>query len=245
MEARTLVIGDIHGADRALMQVLERGNVNPSDTLIFLGDYVDGWSGSSVLISRLIRLQEANSCVFIRGNHDIWCEAWLEDAAADPTWLAHGGESTRASYTELQADERKQHLSFFRSMQNFHIDQKNRLFIHAGFSSMHGPSRETYPSTCYWDRTLWETALAMDPALEEKSPYYPNRLKLFTEIYIGHTPTINYGSDRPMSRFHVHNLDTGAGFNGKLTLMDINSKEYWQSDPVRSLYPSETGRNKK
>jgi serine/threonine protein phosphatase 1 len=40
---RTLVIGDIHGGLRALHQI-KRAKVTKEDTLIFLGDYVDGWS---------------------------------------------------------------------------------------------------------------------------------------------------------------------------------------------------------
>ena len=38
---RTLVIGDIHGAYMALLEVLERAKVTPDDLLIFLGDYAD------------------------------------------------------------------------------------------------------------------------------------------------------------------------------------------------------------
>ena len=38
---RTLVIGDIHGAYAALLEVLERARVTPDDLLIFLGDYAD------------------------------------------------------------------------------------------------------------------------------------------------------------------------------------------------------------
>jgi len=38
----------------------------------------------------------------------------------------------------------------------------------------------------------------------------------------------------------VWNLDTGAGMSGKLTVMDIDTKEYWQSDLVTELYPEET-----
>jgi serine/threonine protein phosphatase 1 len=40
----------------------------------------------------------------------------------------------------------------------------------------------------------------------------------------------------------VWNIDTGAGFDGPLTLMDVNSKEYWQSDKVYTLYPDEEPR---
>ena len=41
---RTLVIGDIHAAKKALVQVLERAELQADDQLIFLGDYVDAWS---------------------------------------------------------------------------------------------------------------------------------------------------------------------------------------------------------
>lgn len=45
-----------------------------------------------------------------------------------------------------------------------------------------------------------------------------------------------------MNRCNVWNLDTGSGFSGKLTIMDIDTKEFWQSDFVRELYPNENGR---
>ena len=35
---------------------------------------------------------------------------------------------------------------------------------------------------------------------------------------------------------NVWNLDTGAGWSGKLTIMDVNSKEYWQADLTPDLY---------
>ena len=41
---RTFVIGDIHGGLKALQQVLDRVELKENDHLIFLGDYVDGWS---------------------------------------------------------------------------------------------------------------------------------------------------------------------------------------------------------
>ena len=55
---RTLVIGDIHGGLKALVQLLERANVTPEDTLVFVGDYVDGWSESSFVLRYLIELSK-------------------------------------------------------------------------------------------------------------------------------------------------------------------------------------------
>lgn len=95
---RTLVIGDIHGGLKALNQVLIAANVTADDKLIFLGDYVDGWSESAQTIDKLIALSKTNECVFIRGNHDVWCGLWLEKGATNPIWLAHGGEETIQSY---------------------------------------------------------------------------------------------------------------------------------------------------
>ena len=62
---RTLVIGDIHGGLKGLHQVIDRAEITTSDKLIFLGDYVDGWSESAPLIQYLIALSGRNECVFI------------------------------------------------------------------------------------------------------------------------------------------------------------------------------------
>ena len=95
----------------------------------------------------------------------------------------------------------------------------------------------------YWDRSLWEMLLAMDKNLSEENPFYPQRLKHYKEIYIGHTPTIRIGQTTPINIANVWNMDTGAAYKSPLTIMDINTKEYWQSDNANELYPEETGRN--
>ena len=57
--ARTLVIGDIHAAQKALVQVLERADLQADDELIFLGDYVDAWSEA---VETVDFLQKACAC---------------------------------------------------------------------------------------------------------------------------------------------------------------------------------------
>ena len=46
----------------------------------------------------------------------------------------------------------------------------------------------------------------------------------------------------PMNRCNIWNMDTGGGFEGRLTIMDVDTKEFWQSDDLRTLYPNEKGR---
>lgn len=240
---RTLVIGDIHGGFKALKQVFERAEVTDNDHLIFLGDYVDGWSQSAEVISFLIELSEKQPCIFIKGNHDAWCEDWLSSGNQPDKWLFNGGKSTVESYNDYSLEDLQLHLEFFQRMKNYHIDQKKRLFIHAGYSSMHGPENEVYSSNYRWDRTLWETAVAMDKKLRKDSKLYPKRLLLYNEIFIGHTPTLDIGISYPVNKANIWNMDTGAAFTGSLSIMDIETREFWQSDPLPFLYPDEKGRN--
>ena len=74
---KTFVIGDIHGGLKALIQVLEKANPKKKDRLIFLGDFVDGWSESMEVIDYLIKLNHKFSCIFLRGNHDDLVFQWL------------------------------------------------------------------------------------------------------------------------------------------------------------------------
>ncbi len=243
MYKRKLVVGDIHGGLKALVQILERAQVTPDDQLIFLGDYVDGWSESPQVIAYLMELKKTHSCIFIKGNHDDLCYKWLKEGFDNPMWLFHGGQATVKAYDKLKADEKKKHIEFFESLENYHLDEENKLFLHAGFTNLHGIEREYFTETFYWDRSLWEMALALNPALTPKDEYYPKRLTHYKEIFIGHTPTIRIGKSVPVNAATIWNIDTGAAFKEPLTILDTNTKEFWQSDPVYQLYPGEKGRN--
>ncbi|MFB9057441.1 metallophosphoesterase family protein [Mariniflexile ostreae] len=241
---RTIAIGDIHGGLKALVQVLNAIEVREDDTLIFVGDYVDGWSESAQVIQFLIELSQKTNCIFIKGNHDAWCERWLRTDTVDSTWYLHGGEETMASYKDVSLADKKAHLEFLENMPFYYLDDANRLFLHAGFTSMHGVEKEAFETTLYFDRTLWEVALTLDKRIKRASAFYPKRLKHYEEIYIGHTPTTNFDSDVPMNAANVWNIDTGAAFKGKLSGIDIHTKEVFQSDHLPNLYPNEKGRNK-
>lgn len=243
MNNRTFVIGDIHGALKALEQLIGTLQLKEGDRLIFLGDYVDGWPESAQVIDYLIELEAKYWCMFVKGNHDAWCADWLTGKEADRTWLFHGGLSTVDSYKGISKERKAEHIAFFDRLVNYYEDEDNRLFIHAGFASMHGPAKEPYESNYSWDRTLWEMARTMDSRISKDSKLYPKRLLIYNEIFIGHTPTLYYDVDVPMQGCNVWNVDTGAAFYGKLSAMDVATKQYWQSDVVQQLYPNHKGRN--
>ncbi|MEN1783931.1 MAG: metallophosphoesterase [Bacteroidota bacterium] len=240
---RKLVIGDIHSGLRALQQLLERAEVTKEDHLIFLGDYVDSWSEAFETISFLIVLQKTHQCTFIRGNHDELCRKWMLEGIENQQWLIHGGQATKNSYLKAGREQWGPHLEFFGSLQNTYYDEQHRLFLHAGFTNLKGIDFEYFEELFYWDRTLWELAKAINPNLKPEDENYPKRFRNYSEIFIGHTPLSKTGHAVPQQGANVWNVDTGAAFKGPLTIMDVDTKKYWQSDPVCNLYPGEKGRN--
>lgn len=270
---RILVIGDIHGALKALKQCLKRSKYNPkTDQIIFLGDYVDGWSESAELIQFLIELQKESVLkhIFIRGNHDKWCEDWILTGTAQAGWVQQGGRATLESYIRTKHIIDEEHKNFFINMCNYYVDDENRGFVHGGFTSKRGLGYEPYETNYYWDRDLWSLALMQDnkffpiPELVKEGYGSGQRFKNHKEIFIGHTSTINWkykhngvlritnttnpdclvgkSITTPIKACNIWNMDTGGGFGGKVTIMDVNTKEYWQSDFVKTLYLNESGR---
>lgn len=241
--SNTYVIGDIHGGLKALKQVLVRAGITTQDVLIFLGDYVDGWSETPAVIDFLLHLSSTNTCIFMQGNHEEMLLKWLKKEDDDELWRFHGGEATVQAYEHIPSETIKRHIDFLEHLREYYVDEHNRLFIHAGFTHLKGVSFEYFRGMFWWDRTLWETAMAVDGNLDEDHIRYPQRLKLYREIFVGHTPVIRFGSSTPLNFANVWNVDTGAAFTGKLSILNVNTKEYWQSDALPDLYPYEKGRN--
>jgi len=225
---KTFVLGDIHGGYKALLQCFERsGFDSASDLLVFLGDAVDGWSQSPECVEELMQVE---NLVYLMGNHDLWTMAWLAYGQKPDMWLMQGGSATIEAYeNEKWVARQAEHLEFLRHGKFYYRDRENRLFVHGGITPG-VPLKEQDDSTFVWDRHLFDSI---------------DGLPEYSEVYVGHTPTIvasttepiNYGGDD-----NVWRVDTGAGWNGKLTIMDVETKQFWQSDIVQDLYPGEEGR---
>lgn len=240
---REIVIGDIHSGFKALEHLIGQIRPTPKDLLIFLGDYVDGWSEPTQTIAYLMSLSQQYSCIFLKGNHDALTMEWLIHGEAQELWLEHGGATTVAAYKEVSFQKKEAHLKFLKNLRPYYTDAKNRLFVHAGFTNQKGVSHEYFEKLLYWDRTLWETALSLDPTIERESPFYPKRFKIYQEVFIGHSALNKIGVTKPLKRANIWNIDTAAAFKGPLSAMEINTYKVWQTPPVYSFYPKEKGRN--
>lgn len=117
------------------------------------------------------------------------------------------------------------HYQFFISQIPYYLDN-DILFVHGGINRHYKIDDETYnnPNVFMWDRNLFQSALSF-------KQFEENRFKNdFKEIFIGHTPTIMWDTTKPMFAANIINLDTGICYGGKLTIMNVETKEYYQSE---------------
>ena len=106
------VIGDIHGGYLALKALIEKLSLAPEDRLIFLGDYVDGWSEPVETVDYLCELKARYNTILLMGNHDSLALDWLLNGTANDLWLSHGGAATVAAYQKVSENKKKAHISF-------------------------------------------------------------------------------------------------------------------------------------
>jgi serine/threonine protein phosphatase 1 len=224
-------MGDIHGANRALTQVLERANFDyENDTLIQLGDIADGWPEVPQCVEELLKIK---NLIAIRGNHDDWLAEWLQYGMQEQGWKEQGGKESMEAYIEAKLSTDERHREFFKKQLEYYVDDQRRLFIHAGFE-FDAPIADQSHHTYVWNRSMIRMAYH---AWKDKTEL-PKDVNGFSEIFIGHSHTVNlFDHPEPVNLFHIWNLDQGAKHQGKLTMMNVVTKAYVQSDLVRDLYP--------
>jgi serine/threonine protein phosphatase 1 len=215
---RVFVISDIHGNYGPLMEVFRQSGFNyKKDLLISLGDLVDRGPEPVMVVEELMKV---GNLINLKGNHDQWFFDYLTSGTESPLWLLQGGRATLRDYAHHAGAARK-HFEFFSSASTHYIDEKNRLFLHAGFDpavSFHLQKEDL--KVLLWDRSL----------LAHAAEYHRSGKSLpgFREIFIGHSPTQLVSSDKPVNLSNLWLMDTGAGHGRFLTIMDVNTKEFWQ-----------------
>jgi len=242
MNSKTFCLGDPHGGHKAMLQCFKRSGFNKdNDKLICIGDVVDGWPETPECIETLLSIKHL---VYIMGNHDVWCHEWFQYGNSPTIWLSQGGLATITAY-QKNPELLIKHKDFFTDKPFYYI-KDNRLFVHGGFHAM-WPIDKTTNYDMTWNRGMWERALAtkkISAVHHERdrniSMYIP-RIKDYKDIFIGHTTTSKI-SDKPIKALNIWNVDQGAGWEGKLSIMNVETKEFFQSDKVSTLYPGIQGR---
>lgn len=125
----------------------------------------------------------------------------------------------------------------FAASTDYILEMDDMLFIHGGFRPNWHPALQM-PDLLMWDRNL------IREAYKNFRLGYPTQYQGYKKIFLGHTSITNMGFDTPQTWGNIVAMDTGGGWEGKLSIMDIDSGEFWQSDIVADLYPGDHGRFK-
>ena len=231
---KRFVIGDIHGNIKALKQCLSKSNFDYNqDKLIVLGDTCDGIPFVKDCFDELLKIK---NLIHILGNHGDWTMEWYTNKSPvkcpEDIWYNQGGKQTIKSYGGILGEMPTEHLNILKNSPLYYIEDEKYLFVHGGIDPNQKNINIQTRDTLLWDRDLIEFA---------KGKHYqkPNyKYGGWERIYVGHTTTEYYKSIEPLKFCNVQMLDTGAGWSGKLTIMDIDTNEFWQSDLVKDLYPN-------
>lgn len=218
---------DWHGNYVAAMNAINNSPFNPEkDMLIHLGDVVDGHDKGKQCIEYLVNLPYK---IIIRGNHDSstegagkvkygWFLGWALTGFELPLWYHQGGIWTIASYDNDYRNVPQSHKDLLMNAVPYYKFQ-DMIFVHGGFDERI-PIEDQDPEDIMWNRDLVYHA--------HKSP-----VPGYKKIFVGHTCTAAIMKDRlfhfPLFLNNVIALDTNAGYNGPVTIMNIKTLEYWQS----------------
>jgi serine/threonine protein phosphatase 1 len=186
------------------------------DELVVLGDVADGGYNTYEVVEELLKIK---NLVLILGNHDEWFINHIRTGWAEDIWLLQGGNHTIESYKRFNMNFPVTHQMFFNKAKFYHVED-NMLFVHGGYDPKKALDKQD-KEYLLWDRSIIER--------------FKNGLKSkFKKVFVGHTTTQLYSHDNPMGFISGESilwmLDTGAGWNGRLSIMNIDTEEYWQSD---------------
>lgn len=218
MKKKIVAIGDLHGHYEQMMQLLERiqqaGVDFETDTLVFLGDYVDGGPETKNVLDELMILKEEfPHFKFLFGNH----ESLMLDAFNPKhpiygdyyLWYNQGGKETADSYKPRQSlthpDEWEQyqraimqpkdfipekHFEFIRGL-DLYYETDDYFFVHGGIYpnrsiSEHIKSvQKDYPVGFHPD-LMKEGDMAYD-MIWMREPFIDSDYDWGKEIIFGHT----------------------------------------------------------
>ena len=221
-----IAIGDIHGCADTLDALLSRLAPAEDDHLIFIGDYIDRGPNSKGVIDRLLTLRQAQQCTFLRGNHEAFMLAYLQNQDRElDLWVMNGGIATLRSYAAanqrvfVPEDFPEEHIEFVKQTKLYY-EAPGFFFVHAGLRP---------------ELTIAENLMhcGEEVFLWERDHLLP-RIELAWEktVVCGHTPR-----PEPLNLDKLIDIDTGCVYHmhpkmGRLTAVRLPEREFVMVDYV-------------
>lgn len=134
--SRIYAIGDIHGCSNTFKRLLlDKIQIQKSDIIYCLGDYIDRGKDSKGVIDFIIDLRAKGYTIHtLRGNH----EQMMLDAPLSKEkwnhWIKNGGTEVLKSFNISSVEELpSKYLEFLKSTV-FYIETNEYIFVHAGLN---------------------------------------------------------------------------------------------------------------
>lgn len=207
MMNKIFAIGDIHGCFDQLQRLIKNIAIDrQSDTLVFIGDYIDRGNASKEVVDYIVGLKsEFSKVVCITGNHEQMFLNYLA-GTDEEMYLYNGGKATLLSYgisrlampQERKAAIPSRHLLFFRSLLPYY-ETEDYIFVHAGLRPGLDLSEQTIHDL------LWV-----------RKEFIYSDYDFGKRVIFGHTPFRS-----PLIEPNKIGIDTGAVSGGKLTCVEL------------------------
>ncbi len=217
---RTIVIGDIHGCYRELLELLAAVEITDTDRLISLGDIVDR-GADSVQVYDFLR--NRHNTIVLMGNHE---RKHLRQT------LSYAQEIVK-----LQFGDRYQEFIDWAAKLPYYYETEAAIFVHAAIEPKIPIELQREEVLC--GCTAGEKYLTRQ---------YHNTY--WSELYTGRKPVIfghHVVGDEPLIiDRQVYGIDTGACHGGNLTAVIIPGfeivqvpadRDYWQEELVKWQVP--------
>ena len=221
-QADIYAIGDIHGCASELKALLHKLPLNSNSTLIFLGDYVDRGPDSKEVIETLLDLRTLYRVITLKGNHESLFLNYLlkpiGDAASN--FIFNGGSATLASYSNdgTNYEVPGSHKAFLLGLKTFHSTDTH-FFVHAGIPPDYDFKQEVDAKMEHYflwirdyflhSKTIWPKLIVHGHSPVEEVDIRPNRI----------------------------NVDTGCVYGGKLTAINVRTKQIYSVDRAPEFTP--------
>lgn len=221
---KAYAISDIHGNYKGLIELLGKVNFDYNlDKLYFLGDLADGYDD---VLNCLLLFKRIKNLHPIFGNHDLYIKDWIFNNKISGRWLNIGGNKT-IKLLESNKDLVKCYLNKC----TYHKLYKDIFLCHGGFDYNKAINNQKL-AIFTKNRQLYRTAMQYENIGKQFDVTFND--KKISKIIIGHNSTKNH---LPHFVSNVVNIDTGClNVNGKLTLLDLDSFEYYQSKKSKFYY---------
>ena len=134
--SRVFAIGDAHGCSSTFRKmVLEVIDVQKSDILYCLGDYIDRGHDSKGVVDFILELRAKGYALHtLRGNHEQIMIDSPKSSDRLQHWIVNGGQETLDSFGVLSYDDLHPEYKAFFEQTEFYLIYDRYIFVHAGLN---------------------------------------------------------------------------------------------------------------